>query len=276
MQPVADQDADREIWDGHIHLTGQSHQPNLAGTVEDHVDQLLKYADRMGVAKLVVHIGSVIVPDPTPEQVRQRNDEVMKAVAHAPRRILGFVYLNPQHGEECLREMDRCVRDGPMVGVKLLVEMHCHRPELDPLVRHAVELKAPILQHTFWNIAGNRPEESTPGDMAALAARHPDASFICAHTGGEWERSVRVLRTAKNVLAEISGGDPMTGFVEMAVRELGPERVIFGTDPGGRSFGSQLAKVYSADVPESTKRLVLGGNLRRVLRPILEQKGMKL
>jgi predicted TIM-barrel fold metal-dependent hydrolase len=273
---AADEDTDREIWDGHVHLTGQSHLPNPPGTVEGRVDQLLKYADRVGVAKLVVHIGSVIVPNPSREAVRQRNGEVMKAVAYAPRRLLGFAYLNPQHGEECLRELDRCVRDGPMVGVKLLVEMRCNRPELDPLVRRAMELKAPILQHTYWNAAGNRPEESTPGELAALAARHPDASFICAHTGGEWERGIRALRTSNNVLAEISGGDPMAGFVEMAVRELGPERVSFGTDPGGRSFGSQLAKVYSADVSESAKRLILGGNLRRLLRPILAQKGMKL
>ncbi len=85
-----------------------------------------------------------------------------------------------------------------------------------------------------------------------------------------------MLRTAKNVLAEVSGGDPMMGFVEMAVRELGAERVSFGTDTGGRSFGSQLAKVYSADIPESARRLILGGNLRQLLRPILERKGMKL
>ena len=42
----------------------------------------------MGVAKLIVHIGSVIVPNPSPEVVRQRNDEVMKAIAYSPRRIL--------------------------------------------------------------------------------------------------------------------------------------------------------------------------------------------
>ncbi len=39
----------------------------------------------------------------------------------------------------------------------------------------------------------------------------------------------------------------------MAVRELGAERVIYGSDAGGRSFASQLAKVYGADVPDSAK-----------------------
>ena len=55
----------------------------------------------------------------------------------------------------------------------------------------------------------------------------------------------------------------------MAVRELGPERVVYGSDVGGRSFASQLAKVMGADIPDSAKELVLGGNLRRLFAPAL-------
>jgi predicted TIM-barrel fold metal-dependent hydrolase len=110
--------------------------------------------------------------------------------------------------------------------------------------------------------------------VAALAARHPDASFICAHTGNDCERGIRMIRASKNVWAEVSGSDPTAGFVEMAVRELGPERVIFGSDAGGRSFASQLAKVHSADLPEEARRLILGGNLRRLLQDALARKGV--
>jgi len=59
----------------------------------------------------------------------------------------------------------------------------------------------------------------------------------------------------------------------MAVRELGAERVIYGSDAGGRSFASQLAKVTGAEIPEATRRLILGENLRRLLSPILKAKG---
>ena len=75
--------------------------------------------------------------------------------------------------------------------------------------------------------------------------------------------------------AEICGGDPTTGFVDMAVRELGPERVMYGSDFPGRSFASQLAKVYGADVSEEAKRLILAGNIKRMLAPIFDEKGMK-
>ena len=58
--------------------------------------------------------------------------------------------------------------------------------------------------------------------------------------------------------------NPTSGFVEMAVRELGAERVIYGSDAFGRSFASQLGKVMGADIPEPARRLVLGENLRRL------------
>jgi predicted TIM-barrel fold metal-dependent hydrolase len=61
----------------------------------------------------------------------------------------------------------------------------------------------------------------------------------------------------------------------MAVRELGAERVVYGSDVPGRGFASQLAKVQGADVPDAAKRLILGENLRRILTPILRAKGIK-
>jgi predicted TIM-barrel fold metal-dependent hydrolase len=57
---------------------------------------------------------------------------------------------------------------------------------------------------------------------------------------------------------------------------LGPERVVYGSDVGGRSFASQLSKVLGANIPESAKALSLGGNLRRLLTPILQAKGYKI
>jgi len=74
----------------------------------------------------------------------------------------------------------------------------------------------------------------------------------------------------------LAGSDPTAGFVEMAVRELGAERIIYGSDVGGRSFASQLAKVRGADIPESARALILGGNLKRMMMPILKAKGMQV
>lgn len=260
-----------EIWDVHTHLTGVP-----GNTPEERVPPLLEFADRMGIARLCVFLGFGREHDPTPEQLRIANDEVLRAVRCRPDRLFGFVYLNPRHTQASLDELNRCVRDGPMVGVKLWVAEHCNEPSLDPLVARATELKAAVLQHTWLKITGNLPGESTPMDVAELAARHPDATIICAHVGGDWERGIRAIRPHPNVYADIDGGDPTAGFTEMAVRELGAERVLYGSDAGGRSFASQLAKVLGADIPDAAKRLILAENTKRILQPILLQKGVKL
>lgn len=257
--PPPAQSADAAVWDAHVHLAG------VSGTVEERVDRLLEYADRMGIRRIVLSMGTSFVPDPSPQELRTQNDVVLRAIAREPDRVLGMVYLNPKHANESLAELDRCVRDGPMVGVKLWIAMECRRPELDPLVRRTAELHVPIYQHTYLRTGDNLPGESTPADLAALAARHPGASFICGHTGNAWELGIRAIRGLRNVWAEISGSDPTAGFVEMAVRELGPERVVFGSDAGGRSFASQLAKVTGVKVSDSVKRLILCENLRRLL-----------
>jgi uncharacterized protein len=258
------------IWDNHVHITGTAGK-----TPQERVDNLLKHADRVGVERFSIHLGlQTGAEDPAPEQIRKDNDHVQEAVAHAKGRAHGYVYLNPNHLDFSLKEFDRCVRDGPMVGVKLWVAKRCNAPELDPIVRRAAEMKAVIYQHTWMKVGGNQPGESTPYDIVELARRHPDVRLLCGHSGGDWERGIRVIRSTPNLFLEIAGSDPTSGFVEMAVRELGAERIIFGSDVAGRSFASQVAKVVGAKLPESAKRLILRENLRGLLLPILKAKGL--
>lgn len=262
--------SDEVIWDAHGHLSG------VTGTPEEKIDKLLSVADRMGIQRLIVFMGYPWSQDPSPDDMRRQNDQILGVIDHAGGRALGFVYLNPKHVKESLEDLDRCVASGPMVGVKLWVAVRCNDRRLDPIVERATELKAPILQHTWSKVTGNLPGESIAEDIAKLAARHPKASLIAAHVNGDWEAGIRAIRAADNVVAEICGSDPTAGMVEMAVRELGAERVIYGSDFGGRSYASQLAKVYGADLPDEARRLILSGNIRRMLRPILSAKGMEL
>ncbi len=261
------------IWDLHCHLTGGA----LSGaTPEQRLTQLVAIADRMGIERLCVYMGMSFLQDPAPDDLRKQNDDALRAIAKFPDRAFGFVYLNPNHLEVSLAELERCVAGGPMVGVKLWVAKHCDAPELDPIIKRAAELKAVIFQHTWFKAEGNYPGESTPADLVKLAARHPAVPIICGHTGGNWELGIRWIRASKNLYADLAGSDPVAGFTEMAVRELGTERVIYGSDVGGRSFASQLAKVQGANIPQAAKNLILGENLKRLMLPILNAKGIKI
>jgi len=66
---------------------------------------------------------------------------------------------------------------------------------------------------------------------------------------------------------DISGCFPQKGMVEALVRDLGADRVLFGSDMLGRSLASQLAKVVFADIPEDQKERILYGNALAVFGP---------
>ncbi len=259
------------IWDLHCHLSGV-----YGRTPGERMAQIIEVADRMGIERLVFYMGYPWSQDPSPDDFRRQNDQVIEALSHWHHRAFGFAYLNPKHEEESLKELDRTVKDGPLVGVKLWVAVRANDKRLDSIVRRAAELQAVIYQHTWLKTGGNQAGESSPLDLAELAGRHPSVPLICGHTGGNWELGIRAVRPHKNVLIDTAGSDPMAGLVEMAVRELGPERIIYGSDCGGRSFASQIGKVASADIPEAAKKQIFAGNLRRLLFPILKAKGVRL
>jgi len=52
-------------------------------------------------------------------------------------------------------------------------------------------------------------------------------------TRADWFRGIRAIRDVKQVPVDLAGSDPAAGFAEMAVRELGAERVVFGSDAVG-------------------------------------------
>jgi predicted TIM-barrel fold metal-dependent hydrolase len=258
------------IWDLHCHLSG------VAGlTPEERLGSLLRYADRVGIERLCVYMGMKWAQDPTPDDLTRQNDDVLRALAKHSDRAFGFVYLSARHVERSLAELERCVARGPMVGVKLWVAKRCNDPQIDPIIQRAAELKAVIFQHTWFKTNGNYAGESTPDDLVELARRFPRVPIICGHTGGSWEQGIRAIRDQKNLYADLAGSDPTWGITEMAVRELGAGRVIYGSDSGGRSFASQLAKVHGAQISEADKEKIFCHNLRSLMLPILKAKGIQ-
>jgi predicted TIM-barrel fold metal-dependent hydrolase len=261
------------IWDQHSHLGSVP-----GDTPEQRMTFLVKCMDRVGVERLILSQGYSDDKHPNPpEQFRLENDRAMRAVKAFPDRAYGSVYLSPALPDFSMEELNRCVRDGPMVMIgELEADARCNVPAMDAIAEFAIANEVLILQHEWLKAGGNEAGESTPFDVVELAKRHPRLQIVCAHTGGNWEPAIRAIRDTRNVYAGIAGSDPTAGFVEMAVRELGADRVIYGSDVGGRSFASQIAKVEGANISESDKELILAGNLRRLLAPMLRRKGYKV
>lgn len=259
------------IWDLHCHLLGVDGR-----TPEEKMAALLEIADRHGIEKLCLFFSSTWARTPTPDELRADNDYLLQAISHWSDRVFGFCYVSGEHVETSLAEIDRCIANGPMAGIKLWIAKRAHEQELDVIIRRAAELNAVIFQHTWYKQDGTQyPGESTPADLVVLAARHPQTTFICGHAGGQWELGIRTIRSSPNILVELAGSDPTAGFTEMAVRELGADRVIYGSDVAGRSFASQLGKVYGAAISDRDKQKIFADNLRRLIAPALAAKSVQ-
>jgi predicted TIM-barrel fold metal-dependent hydrolase len=254
------------IIDAHVHI-GQWMRP-YSSQDGNAVEELIQSARINNIDRLCVSsLGDRGYTNyPSPEEFTSANTHILEIMRVFPQEILGFCYVNPQHSDASLAELDRCIVDGEMAGIKLWVACKASDNLVDPIAEKAIELGAPILQHAWYKITGNLPDESTPADVAELARRFADVTIIMAHMHGAGYRGILDIAPYPNILVDTSGGDPESTVVEFAVRELGAERIVFGSDAPGRSFGIQLGKVLGADISDKAKELILHGNMERILK----------
>ena len=250
------------IIDGHIHLqaTGNIYD-------EEEVQRCLELADRAGIDRMIYLMfladGRV---DPQENDLRTSNDIGAELVQRHPDRFISFCYLNPSLPLEfSLAEIDRCVVNGPMRGIKLWISVRADDPRLDPIMVRAAELNVPVLHHAWYKATNYVFNESTPAQIAILARRHPAATIIMAHLAGGGVRGVLDVRECPNVLVDTSGAQPMAGLVQYAIEQLGEDRVVFGSDWPIRDFAVQRARVEGAQLSEVVRAKVLGGTLQRLL-----------
>lgn len=276
--PATEQLEKYEIWDSYF--TPSTSGPDGNGFVKD-VQRTMPTLEKGAIQRLCVflHVGLGTADPATEARIRAYPDAVVAPLERWPGRLLGLIQLNANDVRGSLDALNRWLRDGPMVGVYFpggrRGALACTHRNFDPLVRRIAELDGLIMQHTWFKTGGkDNPGESTPAELAQLAARFPDVSFVCAHAGGEWERGIRAVRASPNILVETSGFDPTAGFIEMAIRELGADRIMFGSHLPSRSLGTELGKILGAHIEDRERHLILGKNLRRLLAPLLRKKGL--
>ena len=77
-------------------------------------------------------------------------------------------------------------------------------------------------------------------------------------------------------MIEFSGSDPHSGQLDFTVAQIGADRLIWGGHGPSRSYSTELAKVFDADLSMTQRQQIFGGNLRRIAAPIFRQKGYPL
>ncbi|MDP6778963.1 MAG: amidohydrolase family protein [Candidatus Latescibacteria bacterium] len=239
-----------------------------AGGGEEPGDSLVANQEPLGVKEMwcsqLVGGGRIAPMD----AVRERNDAVMGAVTRHPTRIRGLCFVIPGYYNEALAEVERCL-DAGFIGIKLYNQYRICDPAVGPVLDLAAERRIPILEHAGYPSAPEfrekQPLISHGEHFAEASEKHPDTMMIHAHIGGggDWERTIRAMRYASpNVYCDVSGSNLDDGQVELAVEELGAERVLYGSD--GTMSGC-VGKVIDATVTDEERELIFWGNAERVL-----------
>jgi hypothetical protein len=278
--PAAETLKSYRIWDAYF--TPSHAHPGRDGSSQliADIERSLPTIEKAQFEKLCYfpHVGIGTTTDAELEaKLRAHPEVVLRAQQRWPDKLLGMIQLNANDLRASLDALNRWLRDGTMLGVYFAGggpgAMTCTHRNFTPLVERIAELRGVIVQHTWFKTGGKQGTgESTPAELAELARRFPEQQFICAHAGGEWERGIRAVQNSPNILVETSGFDATAGFIEMAVREVGAERIVFGSHLPSRSLGTELGKVIGANISEKDKRQILGENFRRLLRPALQSK----
>lgn len=271
--PSPQQRQSYRIWDAYFTPSHSYPGANGFGRLFEDIQRSLPAIEKARFEKLCYfpHVGIGTTTDAAFEALARSTPEViLKPLERWPNLLLGMIQLNGNNLQPSLDAVNRWIGDGPMRGVYLPGggpgAMVCTHRNIHRLVERVGELGGVIMQHTWFKTGGKQgPGESTPTELARLAARYPEQKFICAHAGGEWEKGIGAVRNSPNVLIETSGFDATAGFIEMAIRQLGEDRIVFGSHLPSRSLGTELGKIIGSDIAESSKQKILGSNYRKLL-----------
>ena len=241
------------VIDGHVHAKEDSGGANFT-TVAEAGREAEAYMDANGVdAALVVTVGYV----PPGSDYRLGNDDLIELQRLVPNRLACCVHINPNDTTGgVLAELDRCERAG-LRCIKLLNSYQQQYPGDGPnlmeLYRFARERGMLLFNH-MW----------TPEELARIAREFPEVDFICGHYGPSQDA---LLRERDNVYANIWGLRSV-GLLERHIREVGPEKFLFGSDAFLNPMSVGLGLVVYADIPDEHKRMILGLNQAKLLDKI--------
>jgi predicted TIM-barrel fold metal-dependent hydrolase len=127
-------------------------------------------------------------------------------------------------------------------------------------------------EHLIVMIHSGRWQEVSHCSYAfQIAKRYPDLRVIVAHMGGnEFVNTMDAVKLAKkhpNTFLETSNCR-LNLMIKKAVKTVGKNRVLFGTDVPWGSFFANLYTVLEAPISEEEKKCILHDNLHNLIATV--------
>lgn len=229
------------------------------------LDRLLTTMDSCGLDRAVVSAGAMIDLDALSAQVvtgdhvdtDADNDAVLRSCARSDGRCVPFFFANPR------RPVDHYVsQSAAFCGLELAPAVHgvaLSDERTAALAEAAGRAGHPVYLHCLI-----RPGFAVT-DLADLAARFPHVSFILGHCGftNIDLYAINVVTKFGNIWVETSGG--YTCVLQAAIRRLGDERILFGSEYPLQHPSVELAKFSAIGLPAASWERIAWRNARRLL-----------
>jgi hypothetical protein len=245
------------------------------------VEQLVADMDAAGLDKVVMQ-GIYFRHH---ETCVAQNNWYIEWCCRYPDRLLGFATVQPLAGPRALDEVKRAVDNG-LVGIGEILpyaQGHSIRDEAFLAVAElAVSLDIPLCLHGAEPVGHDYPGRAvTPlQDYVWLAEQYPDLKLILAHLGGLlpfYEFNYSIRKIMRNVFYDTAAVPLLyqPQVYRAAAEAVGAEKILFGSDyplllyhrrSRTPDFRGLLAEIRACGLDETQLALILGENIRRLLR----------
>jgi predicted TIM-barrel fold metal-dependent hydrolase len=247
-------------------------------------EQLVKLLDAAGIRQAVVLSDAYFFDSPEYRQpgqsdaevyasVRAENDWTAQQTSASNGRLIAFCSFNPL-AEHALRELRRCKSLRVFRGLKLHLQMsqvdmrsQSDVRKLKRVFKAADELRMPIMVHA--QTRENYNADAARTFISEVATVAPSIPVVIAHLwgGGPFAPEPlevyvaaveKGLKGTKNLYfdvaeaALVAGGDKsMLAKIADAIRRVGPDRILFGSDAVGTSTlpPDKAAAQFRRDIP---------------------------
>ena len=172
--------------------------------------------------------------------------------------------MNPQYIEESLREIEYCHNQLGFVWVgelcNYMVPYLYSIREFEMLVEQCVKLNMVLALHT------------EQGEMEYIAQKFPRATIAFAHFGDDHEyedifKRIDIVAQNPNFYLDTSGyGHDRVGVLEYAVKTIGSDRILFGSDFSINDPGTVIARIRNSFLTREQKQKIFSDNLKDLLK----------
>ncbi len=250
----------RTIFDAHLHVPAENGDIFQWEVVTRTMPEFVAYLDKCGVRRGVISSARSNIAK-TPEDYRAGNREVARYADQYKGRFRGSCVVTPDRIDEALREIEDCRNKYGFLWLgefcNYMTGYKYDTPEWALVMRLAASLNYVVQIHTNTR------------EMQYLADTFPQTTIVFPHLGAnrnDIAERIAIVAAHKHTCIEISGsGVERVGILERAVKEIGADRVLYGSDFTINEPGGVIARVKNAFLTAEDREKILYRNVERLL-----------